>query len=259
MSAAAAAAAAKRKRGRTNKAPESGTSSEEERWLDAIASGKLEQVDDEMRKLKDPKLMTARQRAMYERSSTSVAAINTTTPANYSTDDPNPFGPDMLSRAVLATETVNVIDQQLVALPSGYKETKILSAEDIEKAQLKSLKRKQLADEKREKNKRKTMERLLKKKDYKSVAASAKAAKLRPVVAKVPMITWRSDTAGTRIIFPPGVELPLLRANVTGAVCVVGCSICGAPKRYNCSRTHVPLCSFDCYKANVARLKEVMC
>ena len=45
------------------------TSSEEERWLEAIESGKLEEVDDELKKIKpkDPKLMTARQRAMYEK------------------------------------------------------------------------------------------------------------------------------------------------------------------------------------------------
>ncbi|PSN45756.1 hypothetical protein C0J52_08047 [Blattella germanica] len=51
------------------KGKDSGTSSEEERWLDAIESGKLEEVDDELKKIKpkDPKLMTARQRAMFER------------------------------------------------------------------------------------------------------------------------------------------------------------------------------------------------
>lgn len=44
-------------------------SSDEERWLTAIESGKLEDVDDELKKIKpkDPALMTARQRAMYDR------------------------------------------------------------------------------------------------------------------------------------------------------------------------------------------------
>lgn len=38
-------------------------------WLTAIESGKLEDVDDELKKikLKDPSLMTARHRAMYDR------------------------------------------------------------------------------------------------------------------------------------------------------------------------------------------------
>lgn len=52
-------------------------SSDEERWLTAIESGKLEDVDDELKKIKpkDPALMTARQRAMYDRGEgTSVSA-----------------------------------------------------------------------------------------------------------------------------------------------------------------------------------------
>lgn len=46
-------------------------SSDEERWLTAIESGKLEDVDDELKKIKpkDPSLMTARQRAIYDRGS----------------------------------------------------------------------------------------------------------------------------------------------------------------------------------------------
>lgn len=44
-------------------------SSDEERWLKAIETGKLDEVDDELKKItkKDPKLMTARQRAMFDR------------------------------------------------------------------------------------------------------------------------------------------------------------------------------------------------
>lgn len=78
-------------------------------------------MDDELKKIKpkDPKLMTARQRAMFERKTDT---------------EPNP--------AV----------EQLMSLPTGYKE-KVMTAEAIQKAALKSLKRKQLADEKREKDK----------------------------------------------------------------------------------------------------------
>lgn len=42
--------------------------------------------------------------------------------------------------------------EQLMSLPTGYKE-KVMTAEAIQKAALKSLKRKQMADEKREKDK----------------------------------------------------------------------------------------------------------
>lgn len=55
-------------------------SSDEERWLTAIESGKLEDVDDELKKIKpkDPALMTARQRAMYDRGSDNTP-VNTPT------------------------------------------------------------------------------------------------------------------------------------------------------------------------------------
>ncbi|CAG2061192.1 unnamed protein product, partial [Timema podura] len=147
-----------------SKGKDSGTSSEEERWLDAIESGKLEEVDDELKKIKpkDPKLMTARQRAMFERKSDK---------------EPSPGG------------------EQLLALPSGYKE---------KKAALKSQKRKQLADEKREKDK--TMERLLKKQDSKNVKNSNKCRSLRK---QVPRVTYCIDENGASISLPLDVEFPL--------------------------------------------------
>nr|CAD7403143.1 unnamed protein product [Timema cristinae] len=150
-----------------SKGKDSGTSSEEERWLDAIESGKLEEVDDELKKIKpkDPKLMTARQRAMFERKSDK---------------EPSPGG------------------EQLLALPSGYKE-KVMTAEAIQKAALKSQKRKQLADEKREKDKKKTMERLLKKQDSKNVKNSNKCRSLRK---QVPRVTYCIDGNGASISLP---------------------------------------------------------
>lgn len=56
-------------------------SSDEERWLTAIESGKLEDVDDELKKIKpkDPALMTARQRAMYDRGTDGSPSITTPT------------------------------------------------------------------------------------------------------------------------------------------------------------------------------------
>lgn len=54
-------------------------SSDEERWLTAIESGKLEDVDDELKKIKpkDPALMTARQRAMYDRGTEGTNSVST--------------------------------------------------------------------------------------------------------------------------------------------------------------------------------------
>lgn len=212
--------------GKKTKDKDSGTSSEEERWLDAIESGKLEEVDDELKKIKpkDPKLMTARQRAMHEKNTEKA--------------------------------TTNPITQNLMSLPTGYKE-KVLTAEAIQKAQLKSQKRKQMADEKREKDKRKTMERLLKKKDSKSV----KQIKNRPVKAQIPRISYQQTADDAKIVLPEGFEFPFQAQVAKEAPKPVLCSVpnCKNLKRYNCSKTNVPLCSFKCYKLNCDRVKKLIC
>ncbi|XP_012224868.1 INO80 complex subunit B isoform X1 [Linepithema humile] len=211
-------ATVKKKMPKSNKGKDSGTSSEEERWLDAIESGKLEEVDDELKKIKpkDPKLMTARQRAMFERK----------------TD----------------TETNSSVEQ-LMSLPTGYKE-KVMTAEAIQKAALKSLKRKQLADEKREKDKKKTMERLLKKQESK---ASKVISKGRLSRRQVPLVTYRLTVEGSSISLPPGEDFPLSPTKEKSQPKQILCGIkqCKNPKRYSCSKTGVPLCSLKCYKANL--------
>lgn len=204
---------------------DSGTSSEEERWLDAIESGKLEQVDDEMKKIKDPKLMTARQRAMYERS----------------IDKDQVYGIDALH-----------------ALPVGQKE-KTLTAEAIQKAAVKSQKRKQMADEKREKDKQKTMERLLKKQETKM----SKGNKSKPIAKEiVPLISYRdSIDDGVFITFPPLDAYTLMPCGPIEAPKPIVCAVCTInTKRYNCKKTNVPLCSFKCYKVNIVKsIEKILC
>ncbi|KOX79999.1 INO80 complex subunit B [Melipona quadrifasciata] len=211
--------ATKKKVPKGNKSKDSGTSSEEERWLDAIESGKLEEVDDELKKIKpkDPKLMTARQRAMFERKTDT---------------EPNP--------AV----------EQLMSLPTGYKE-KVMTAEAIQKAALKSLKRKQLADEKREKDKKKTMERLLKKQESK---ASKIISKGKPSRRQVPLVVYRLTLEGSSISLPPGEDFPLqpMKEKEPSMRTLCGVNQCKNPKKYSCSKTGVPLCSLECYKVNLA-------
>lgn len=200
----------------------SGTSSEEERWLDAIESGKLEQVDDELRKIKDPKLMTARQRAMYERH---------------------------------IDKDLSLSADALQALPIGNKEKeKVLTAEELEKAQLKSQKRKQLADEKREKDKQKTMDRLLKKQETKV----SKLSKNRAVKAVVPVISYRSTTNGATLTFPIDYDIPFgQQVKNRKPPIVVLCAICkDNSKRYNCVKTNLPLCSYKCYKMSIKPRKR---
>lgn len=210
---------------KSKKRRDSSTSSEEERWLTAIESGKLEEMDDELKKMKDPKLMTARQRAMYERNTDK---------------EPSPGG------------------ELLMSLPNGYREKeKPLTAEDIQKAQLKSQKRKQLADEKREKDKKKTMERLLKKQESKQ----RNATRNKSTKTSQPMITYRNTLDGAYIHLPAEHEFPLAAQGPRSPPKVQLCGItgCDKPKVYNCSKTNMPLCSFACYRKNVQNIRQIMC
>lgn len=194
-------------------------SSDEERWLTAIESGKLEDVDEELKKIKpkDPALMTARQRAMYDRTGEGTSSMST---------------------------------PMLMSLPTGYKE-KVMTAEAIQKAAIKSLKRKQLADEKREKDKKKTMERLLKKQDSKA----ARQSKSRVVKSSTPSIVYKQNIDITIMAFPEGFDFPLESKKVVKLPRPVYCSMgCGNLKKYSCSKTGVPLCSLDCYKSNISRV-----
>ncbi|KAM7344989.1 INO80 complex subunit B [Cochliomyia hominivorax] len=212
---------------KNKKRRDSGTSSEEERWLTAVESGKLEEIEDvELRKMKDPKLMTARQRAMYDRNND--------------------------------TESAPGFSETLMALPTGYKEKeKPQTAEELQKAALKILKRKQQADEKREKDKKKTMERLLKKQESKHRAGN----KPKAVKGQVPMISYKNTLEGAVIQLPQGIEFPLAAQTPKEPPKPQLCGIqgCDNPKVYNCSKTNLPLCSFACYRKNVQSLKEIIC
>lgn len=173
-------------------------------------------MDDELKKmkLKDPKMMTARQRAMYER----------------------------------GTDKESNPGEVLLALPSGYKE-KVMTAEAIQKAALKSQKRKQLADEKREKDKKKTMERLLKKQESKNLRNTHKSR----VKSSEPMIVYKNTIDEISLTLPFGVPFPMEEKYPMTLPKIVTCSIegCENVKKYNCSRTGVPLCSLECYKNNI--------
>lgn len=233
-------------------------SSEEERWLDAIESGKLEEVDDELKKIKpkDPKLMTARQRAMYERNAD--REINSSGGQTFSQATSTNMSSASNSFIDGLTANFSGSGELLLALPTGYKEKdKNLTEEAMQQKQLKIQKRKQLADEMREKNKKKTMERLLKKQDSKAV----KQVKNKPAKLQIPVISYKNTLTETLLSFPPHVEFPLQRKFPIDPPKPVICGIpgCGNFKKYSCSKTNIPLCSFECYKKNVASIKQIIC
>lgn len=192
-------------------------SSDEERWLDALESGKLEEMDDELKKIKpkDPKLMTARQRAMYERGSESAP---------------------------------NAANDTLLALPSGYKE-KVMTAEAIQKAALKSQKRKQQADEKREKDKKKTMERILKKQETKQ----PKTHNFRMNKDVPPLVSYKQNLEATTMFFHQDLGVLIDEKRAMEPPKPVFCAMgCGNLKKYACAQTRAPLCSLKCYRKNIS-------
>lgn len=126
-----------------------------------------------------------------------------------------------------------------------------MTAEAIQKAAIKSLKRKQLADEKREKDKKKTMERLLKKQDSKA----AKQAKLKVTKSAVPSVVYRQNQDVTLLSFPEEYDYPLKPQVASEPAKIKYCRMdCGNLKKYSCAQTGVPLCSLKCYKRNIANM-----
>lgn len=125
-----------------------------------------------------------------------------------------------------------------------------MTAEAIQKAAIKSQKRKQLADEKREKDKKKTMDRLLKKQESKAT----KSAKARSNRSAVPVVVYKMSESGATLIFPPDFEFPLKAQKIPEAPPLKYCSMgCGRLKKYSCSKTGANLCSLECYKKNLAK------
>ncbi|GFV93529.1 INO80 complex subunit B [Trichonephila clavipes] len=182
---------------------------EEEAWLAALEAGRLEEVDEELRRMKDPNLMTARQRSLLE------------SKAQKEKEDATP----------VVTETV------------------VLSEEMIQKKIIKARKRKEQAEEKLQKDKKQTLERLLKKSD-------AKPRGVKKVVKKADVPRMRyidSETKGCSISVPSGFNYPLKAQVAKEPPPPVLCGVkgCENRKKYSCSKTGVPLCSLNCYKKNM--------
>lgn len=126
-----------------------------------------------------------------------------------------------------------------------------MTAEAIQKAAIKSLKRKQLADEKREKDKKKTMERLLKKQDSKA----AKQTKPKIVKSSMPSVLYKQNLDITIVSIPEGYGYDLKEQKIMNYPEIKYCGMgCGNLKKYSCSQTGTPLCSLNCYKKNISNM-----
>ena len=201
---------------------------EEEKWLDAVESGNLHAVDAELKSIRDPKLMTARQRAMVIRKTA---------------DD------------VITDEDVG---HMALAYTTSRKEKNMMQDEEELKQQkaIKSAKRKEIEQEKREQDKKKTMDRLLNKKESSVIKASLKSLGSNPSkesAPKVPKIVYRDTREGPSLTFPPNFPIPIPKMEPRSPPRVIKCSVksCLNVKKYNCSKTGKPLCSLQCYKKNL--------
>ncbi|KAK7087827.1 INO80 complex subunit B-like [Littorina saxatilis] len=140
---------------------------------------------------------------------------------------------------------------ELQQLPSGYK-TVELTEEQKQRRLQRAKKRRQQAHEKREKDKKQTMDRLLKKQETKT-----KGSKLKKR-SNVPRVRYMSTAHGVSLSFPHGNLFPITPQVAGPPKPVVMCGVkgCNNPKKYACSKTQVPLCSLQCYKKNQALSKN---
>ncbi len=222
------------------------SSDEEERWLDAVDKGEdvSAVVDPELRSIKNPKLMTARQRAMAER----AAAAEEDLPA-----------PTLEEEGHLALDYYG-----------GKKKASQAEDEDEEDAEekrrlkeIKVQKRKEAEQEKKEAAKKETMDKLLKKKeakvDKKASAAAAAMSSREEMRERVPMITYKQAVDQTWYALPEGHEYALSPKKVPPPAekRLCGREGCAKPRSYTCSKTGIPLCSLECYKKNTQEQEQV--
>lgn len=189
-------------------------SNEEQAWLEALEAGELDDFG-EIRKPKNPNLLTARQRALLHGKQ----------------------------------------EHELLELPTGYK-TVELTEEQIQRRQQSAKKRRLQAQEKREKDKKQTLERLLKKQETKAKTQKMKSSKK----AEIPRYRYVNGVSGIFISVPLGLDFPVSAVPITRPSKVRTCGVrnCTQPKKYSCSKTGIPLCSFQCYKKNLLFHKLVL-
>lgn len=194
----------------------------EEKWLQALENGKLEEIDSELKSMKDPRLMTARQRAVIEAKQAKVEQLQKF--------------------------------QAMLDAPKDPLAGEMVSEEFLEKKAQKAAKRKQLAEEKRDKEKKDTIKRLLKKADSRQ-----KLKKLQKQKAQlIPKVSYRYTYEASSVSFPvetPPQSLGLdLSPKAVQYVNEVLCSNpgCAQVKKYQCSSNGFPVCSLQCYRQVVS-------
>ncbi|RWS22005.1 uncharacterized protein B4U80_01757 [Leptotrombidium deliense] len=192
-------------------------SDEEDDWLKALEEGRLHEFDEELKKMNDPKLMTARQRAL------------------------------------LISKTEKSNKEDVTSTVSKAKAEETIDKETLEKNLLKARKRRQQAEEKKEKDKKLTIERLLNKKSDSGgkCGSGVKGKKKKP---ETPKISYINSQNGIYVCFPenmiPEFEVFSNFDVKPESPKVVLCARngCKNRKKYSCSKSKLPCCSLECYR-----------
>ncbi|XP_027285209.1 INO80 complex subunit B isoform X4 [Cricetulus griseus] len=194
---------------------------EEQRWLDALEKGELDDNGD-LKKEIDERLLTARQRALLQKARS----------------QPSPILP----------------------LPvAGGCPAPALTEEMLLKREERARKRRLQAARRAEEHKNQTIERLTKTaapsgRGGRGAARGERRGGRTAAPAPTPMVRYSSGAQGSTLSFPPGVPAPAAVAqrpapsNPAPRCSVPGCP---HPRRYACSRTGQALCSLQCYRINL--------
>ncbi|XP_049640323.1 LOW QUALITY PROTEIN: INO80 complex subunit B [Suncus etruscus] len=193
---------------------------EEQRWLDALEKGELDDNGD-LKKEINERLLTARQRALLQKARSQAS----------------PRLP--------------------LPMAWGGCRRRALTEEMLLKREERARKRRLQAARRAEEHKNQTIERLTKTAAPSGRGGRGAARGERRggrAAAPAPTVRYCSGAQGATLSFPPGVPAP---APLGPRTCPAGpaprCSVpgCPHPRRYACSRTGQALCSLQCYRINL--------
>ncbi|XP_059883732.1 INO80 complex subunit B isoform X2 [Delphinus delphis] len=192
---------------------------EEQRWLDALEKGELDDNGD-LKKEINERLLTARQRALLQKARS----------------QPSP----------------------ILSLPvAGGCPAPALTEEMLLKREERARKRRLQAARRAEEHKNQTIERLTKTVAPSGRGGRGAARGERRggrAAAPAPMVRYSSGAQGSTLSFPPGVPAPApVSQRPSPSAPAPRCSVpgCPHPRRYACSRTGQALCSLQCYRINL--------
>nr|XP_004668320.2 INO80 complex subunit B [Jaculus jaculus] len=194
---------------------------EEQRWLDALEKGELDDNGD-LKKEINERLLTARQRALLQKARS----------------QPSPVLP----------------------LPvAGGSPAPALTEEMLLKREERARKRRLQAARRAEEHKNQTIERLTKTaapsgRGARGGARGERRGGRAAAPAPAPMVRYCSGAQGSTLSFPPGIPSPAaLSQRPAPSSPPPRCSVpgCPHPRRYACSRTGQALCSLQCYRINL--------